>query len=131
MITVLNLGYTRGADTRTPQQEAPPMPADPDRTRPVENIDLAGQREQIRQARAEGREPPAGRLLGLPELPGDDVWVDIAGAEAVTGIPSRTITGWLARRGPKKAPFPTPRRILYRLYWPLSTLEDWTGDYSG
>jgi hypothetical protein len=32
-----------------------------------------------------------------------------AGAEAVTATPSRTITGWLARGGPKK---PEPARIL-------------------
>jgi hypothetical protein len=107
------------------------MLGDSSRTRPVEDIALAAQAAQIRQARAEGGKPPAGRLLGLPELPDGDVWVDIAGAEAVTGILSRTITGWLARGGPKKAPFPAPHRFLYRLYWPLSTLEDWASDYTG
>lgn len=106
------------------------MPADPRRTRPVEEIDLAGHAAAIRQARAEGQLPPSGRLLGLPELPDGDVWVDIAGAEAVTGVPARTITGWLTRGGPKKAPFPAPHRILYRLYWPLSKLEQWADDYT-
>ncbi|MEU7634345.1 hypothetical protein AB0C34_30980 [Nocardia sp. NPDC049220] len=131
MTTVLNLYYTRDADPGKPRQEASSMPRDSSRTRPVEDIALAAQAAQLRQARTEGRTPPAGCLLGLPELPGGDVWVDIAGAEAITGIPSRTITGWLARGGPKKAPFPAPHRILYRLYWPLSALEEWTGDYSG
>jgi hypothetical protein len=130
MITVLKLAYTRDTEPQQPHQEAS-MPSDSSRTQPVEDVDLATHAAQLSEARAEGRTPPAGRLLGLPELPDDDVWVDIAGAEAITGIPSRTITGWLSRGGPKKAPFPAPHRFLYRLYWPLSTLEDWTGDYSG
>lgn len=104
------------------------MPSD-SRTQPVEDVDLATHAAQLRRARAEGRTPPAGRLLGLPELPDGDMWADIAGAEAITGIRSRTITGWLARGGPNKAPFPAPHRFLYRLYWRLSTLEDWTTDY--
>lgn len=29
-----------------------------------------------------------------------DVWVGIAGVEVVTEVPSRTITGWMARGGP-------------------------------
>lgn len=107
------------------------MPSESSRTEPVEEVDLATHAAQLGQARAEGRTPPAGRLLGLPELPDDDVWVDIAGAEAITGVASRTITGWLARGGPKKAPFPAPHRFLYRLYWPLTTLEDWNRDYTG
>ena len=67
----------------------------------------------------------AGRLLGLPELPGGGVWVDIAGAAAVVGVASQTITGWVNGKGPEKLPFPTPQRILYRLYWPLADIEDW------
>ncbi|WP_194829249.1 hypothetical protein [Nocardia sp. XZ_19_231] len=106
------------------------MPVDPTRTRPVEDLDLADRSAQIRQARASGEKPPAGRLLGLPELPDGDVWVDIAGVEAITEIPSRTVSGWMARGGPKKAPFPAPHRVLYRLYWPLSVLEQWHEDYT-
>jgi len=68
---------------------------------------------------------PAGRLLGLPELPDDGAWVDIAGAAAVTGYPAKTITGWLSRGYPKGNPFPGPLRILYRLYWPLAEIETW------
>lgn len=105
------------------------MPSEYNRTEPVEAIDLAAQAAELRAARAEGRALPAGRLLGLPELPDEDVWVDIAGAEAVTDTPARTISGWLARGGPKRAPFPAPHRLLYRLYWPLSTLEEWTSEY--
>jgi hypothetical protein len=107
------------------------MPPDVSRTQPVEDVDLATHAAVIREALADGRKPPVGRLLGLPELPDEDVWVDIAGAEAITGTPARTITGWLSRGGPKRAPFPAPHRFLYRLYWPLSALESWTGDYSG
>lgn len=93
-------------------------------------VDFEAQAESIRVMMAAGRRPPAGQLLGLPELDGD-VWADIAGAAAITGAPPRTITGWLNRRGPKRCPFPEPRRSLYRLYWPVSVLQSWRDDYSG
>lgn len=93
-------------------------------------VDLEVQAESIRLTLAAGRRPPAGGLLGLPELDGD-VWADIAGAAAITGAPPRTITGWLNRRGPKRCPFPEPRRSLYRLYWPVSALQSWRDDYVG
>src|ERR1700749_1147085 len=90
-------------------------------------VDLEAQAESIRAILAAGQRPPAGQLLGLPELDGD-VWADIAGAAAITGAPPRTITGWLNRRGPKRCPFPEPRRSLYRLYWPASVLQSWRDD---
>jgi hypothetical protein len=93
-------------------------------------VGLDAQAESLRAMLAEGQRPPAGQLLGLPELDGD-VWADIAGAAAITGAPPRTITGWLNRRGPKRCPFPEPRRILYRLYWPASVLQSWRADYAG
>lgn len=96
---------------------------------PVEVVDLAEHAQALAEARAAGTEPPAGRLLGLPELPGGDVWVDIAGAAAVTGIAPKTISGWLTRGGPKAAPFPAAHRFLYRNYWPLSEMEDWAQGY--
>lgn len=86
------------------------------------------QLESIQTMLAAGKRLPAGQLLGLPELDGD-VWADIAGAAAITGAPPRTITGWLNRRGPKRCPFPEPRRSLYRLYWPVSVLQSWRDDY--
>lgn len=92
----------------------------------------AGLNEQIASIRAvlsDGRRPPAGALLGLPELDGD-MWADIAGAAAITGVQPRTITGWLNRRGPKRCPFPEPRRSLYRLYWPVSVLRSWRDEYA-
>jgi hypothetical protein len=92
-------------------------------------VDLEAQVESIRAMLAAGQRPPAGQLLGLPELDGD-VWVDIAGAAAITGAPPHTITGWLNRRGPKPCPFPEPRRSLYRLYWPVSVLQSWRDDYA-
>ena len=92
-------------------------------------VDLEAQAESIRVMLVAGRRPPAGQLLGLPELDGD-VWADIAGAAAITGAPPRTITGWLNRRGPKRCPFPEPRRSLYRLYWPVSVLQSWHDDYT-
>jgi hypothetical protein len=72
-----------------------------------------------------GSTVPAGRLYGLPELPGNGCWTDIAGAAALTEIPPRTITSWLARGGPVRNPFPVPRRFLYRLYWPRDDIDLW------
>jgi hypothetical protein len=95
----------------------------------IQTVDLAEHAEELRRARAAGRTPPAGRLLGLPELPGDDVWVDIAGASMVTGQQPKTITGWLTRGQPKRLPFPAGYRFLYRLYWPMSVLEEWAREY--
>jgi hypothetical protein len=94
-----------------------------------EPVALEAQLESIRTLLAAGQRPPAGQLLGLPELDGD-VWADIAGAAAITGAPPRTIAGWLNRQGPKRCPFPEPRRSLYRLYWPVSVLQSWRDDYS-
>lgn len=96
----------------------------------VDEVGLYGQLDDIRAALAAGRRPPAGSLLGLPELDGD-VWVDIAGAAAVSGARPKTITGWLSRGGPKRCPFPAAHRFLYRLYWPLSQVEAWRAAYSG
>jgi hypothetical protein len=72
-----------------------------------------------------GQAVPAGRLFGLPELPGDDYWLDTAGATALTGIPPKTITSWLARGGPVRNPFPVSDRFLYRLYWRRAEIESW------
>jgi hypothetical protein len=100
-------------------------PAESRGTEPVETVDLAELAGQIQAARASGAEPPAGRLLGLPELPGGDVWVDMAGASAITGLQPKTITGFLARGTPKAHPFPAAYRFLYRNYWPMGVIEEW------
>jgi hypothetical protein len=92
-------------------------------------VGLDVQVESIRTMLAAAHRPPAGRLLGLPELD-NDAWADIAGASAITGAPPHTITGWLNRGGPKRCPFPEPRRSLYRLYWPVSVLQTWREDYA-
>ena len=55
------------------------------------------------------------------------MWVDIAGASAVSGAAPKTITGWLSRGGPKHGPFPAAHRFLYRLHWPLSQIEGGSG----
>jgi hypothetical protein len=106
------------------------MTGEGDAVTSADPVDLEEQAESIRVLLAAGRRPPAGQLLGLPELDGD-VWADIAGAAAITGAPPRTITGWLNRHGPKRCPFPEPRRSLYRLYWPVSVLQSWRDDYTG
>ena len=94
----------------------------------VESVDLDAHLAAIREALADGRRPAAGGLLGLPELEGD-VWIDIAGAAAVVGVGPRTITGWLTRGRPASSPFPAAHRFLYRLYWPLSVIEEWARHY--
>jgi hypothetical protein len=74
-------------------------------------IELATHATALAEAIRTGGAVPAGRLFGLPELPGDDYWLDMAGATASTGIPPKTITGWLAgwlagsrRPGPQPLP---------------------------
>jgi hypothetical protein len=88
-------------------------------------IELAAHARALADDIRAGRAVPAGRLFGLPELPGDDYWLDMAGTTALTGIPPKTITGWLARGGPARNPFPVPDRFLYRLYWRGTEIEWW------
>jgi hypothetical protein len=90
-----------------------------------EPVPLAAHLMALAEAVNTGRPVPTGRLFGLPELPDNDYWVDIAGAAAVTGVPPNTITSWLARGGPTRNPFPAPRRHLYRLYWPCTEISMW------
>jgi hypothetical protein len=99
------------------------------RTDPEETIGLDAQLAAIREALASGRRPPAGGLLGLPALDGDDIWVDTAGAAAVVGVPTRTITSWLSRGRPASGPFPAAHRYLRRPHWPLSVVEEWARDH--
>ncbi len=89
------------------------------------DISLDEQYGRLVAALGTGRPISAGRLLGLPELGEDDVWVDVAGAAAIAGVNPRTVTGWLARSGPKRQPFPSPYRLMYRLYWRRSAVEKW------
>jgi len=89
------------------------------------HIELAAHAAALAEAIRTGGAVPAGRLFGLPELPGDDYWVDMAGATALTGIPPKTITSWLARGGPVRNPFPVPQRLLYRLHWRGSEIISW------
>lgn len=90
-----------------------------------EQVDLAVRLAALSGALRRGMQVPAGRVLGFPELPDNDAWCDIAGAAAIAGVPPKTITGWLARRGPKADPFPRPDRILYRLYWSCDAVLAW------
>lgn len=88
-------------------------------------VDLSDRMTALSNSISRGDRIPAGRVMGFPELPGGDMWCDIAGAAAIVGVPPKTITGWLARGGPKDNPFPIPNRILYRLYWPISVIRKW------
>ncbi len=90
-----------------------------------DRIELAAHASALAEAVRAGRTIPAGRLLGLPELPGDDYWVDMAGATALTGVPPKTITSWLARGAPVRNPFPVPQRFLYRLHWRGTEIATW------
>ena len=49
----------------------------------------------------------------------------IMGFSRTTGIAPKTITGWLARGGPARNPFPVPDRLLYRVYWRRTEIESW------
>jgi hypothetical protein len=94
--------------------------------RKVESVGLAARRAELSAAVSSGSAVDAGRLYGLPEPPpGSDCWVDIAGATALTGVAPKTISSWLVRGGPVRNPFPGPRRILYRLYWPIAEIKSW------
>lgn len=95
----------------------------------VETIDLIAHANDLGRQLGAGREAPAGRLWGLPDLGRGDCWVDTAGASVLAGVASSTITAWLARGGPKRCPFPAPVRVLYRLYWPKTTVEQWAREY--
>jgi hypothetical protein len=96
-----------------------------------ERVELAGQVSALAEAVSAGTVVPAGRLYGLPELSGGGCWVNMAGAAALTGVPPRTITSWLARGGPIRNPFPTPHRILYRLFWPRDEIDSWRSREAG
>ncbi len=102
------------------------MPSDPRRSFPV---DLTTHVAALQAALDRPSGPPAGRLLGLPELADGDLWCDIAGAVAITGVAPKTITGWITRRGPARHPFPQPDRVLYRLYWSVASVRTWLEDY--
>ena len=84
-----------------------------------EPVQLTAHLSALTDAVSAGRPVPTGRLFGLPELPDNDYWVDIA------GVPPKTITSWLTRGGPRRNPFPGPRRHLYRLHWPRTEITSW------
>lgn len=90
-----------------------------------ESLKLADHRCALAGAIAAGLPIPAGRLFGLPELADNDVWIDIAGASALIGVPPNTITSWLTRCGPTRNPFPAPRKHLYRLLWTWTEITSW------
>lgn len=92
---------------------------------PSSQTTLAAHAAALARAVQSSRLVPTGRLYGLPELPDDDYWLDMAGAIALTGVRPKTITAWLARGGPVRNPFPVPQRLLYRLYWRGSDIAAW------
>lgn len=100
-------------------------------TEHAETADLLEHRQDLGaqwRAIAAGAAPRGGRLWGLPELPDDEVWVDIAGASVIARVAPSTITSWLARGGPKRNPWPAATRVLYRLYWPMATIRAWVAE---
>jgi predicted DNA-binding transcriptional regulator AlpA len=90
-----------------------------------DSVALAAHASELAEAVRTGSAVPMGRLYGLPELPDNDYWVDMAGVAALTGVRPKTITSWLTRGGPIRNPFPAPHRLLYRLYWPGSEIASW------
>jgi hypothetical protein len=90
-----------------------------------EQAGLDDHRAALATAVSLGERAPTGRLFGLPELPGDDAWCDIAGASVIAGVDMTTVTRWLASGTPDYNPFPAPALVLRRLYWKLSDLDRW------
>jgi hypothetical protein len=87
--------------------------------------DVAAHRQALRRHLDAGT-APAGRLLGLPELDGDDVWCDVAAVSVLAGVAPSTITSWITRGRPSWNPFPQPDlRMLYRDLWRRSTVQAW------
>lgn len=97
----------------------------------LDSVELAAHASALAEAVRVGRAVPVGRLYGLPELPDNDYWVDMAGAGALTGVPPKTITSWLSRGGPIRNPFPIPRKLLYRLYWRGTEIGSWQAREQG
>ena len=60
-------------------------------------VELADHLSFLAEAAEAGTTVPAGRLYGLPELPDDGCWLDMAGAAALTRVPPKTIASWLTR----------------------------------
>lgn len=88
-------------------------------------MDLADHAAALSAALARGESVPAGRLMGLPELPEGDVWCDIAGCVCAFGSTGPDNYRLAEPQGTENNPFPQPNRILYRLYWPSKAVREW------
>ena len=73
------------------------------------SIELQAHAAALGEAIRDGKAVPAGRLFGLPELPGDDYWLDMAGA---TATPSGVV-------------YEMPPRDLFpfKQEWPLLSIQ--------
>jgi hypothetical protein len=88
-------------------------------------------RRSTRQSVAHG-EGEVGRWWGLPPLPDGDIWLDCEQVGVLTCRPTHTISSWLYRGGPARAPFPQPAlTINYRLYWRRTIIAAWMVAYYG
>jgi hypothetical protein len=73
--------------------------------------------------------PGAARLWGLPELDDpDDMWVDITGAEVITGLKETNIRTRLARSERHPVPFPAPHMYFRLNLWPMSAIKRWDAE---
>jgi hypothetical protein len=50
-----------------------------------DSVELAAHAAALAETVRTGSSVPVGRLYGLPELPDNDYWVDMAGVAALTG----------------------------------------------
>lgn len=66
-----------------------------------------------------------GLVWGLPELPDGDMWVDIFGVSALTGLTPVNIRGRLHRREKYRNVFPAPYNYFAMTWWPLSEIKEW------
>lgn len=95
-------------------------------TEPVVVESKDARRARLAAELAEHRPSRGGRLWGLPELDDpDDEWVDITGAEAITGLSESAIRNRLNRSDKFAVPFPAPHTFFSISMWPRSSIARW------
>jgi hypothetical protein len=72
-----------------------------------------------------GQQPISRTVPILPDLDEEDTWLTTNEVAERLGVAPKTITGWIARGGPKSCPFPKGTRVNYRNYWPAKVIDDW------
>lgn len=74
---------------------------------------------------ADGGPSRGGMVWGMPPLPDGDMWADIVGAAAITGLEPNNIRGRLVRAGQYVQDFPAPWKFFGLQWWKVSELTGW------